>query len=125
MHEQQVVGEAIAGRSAQVRKELASMMLSLNVSTFDMIVLLAEAQENNYPHRWGFSSLVDYGVKELGLHKRKVQYLSRIGFVTKAVGLKRKQYEPAGTVKRSVTPLFDPEGSSWNKDEKVSEPLDE
>ena len=125
MHEEVIVGEAIAGRSAHVRKELARMMSSLNVSTFDMIVLLAEAQENNYPQRWGFSSTLEYGAKELGLKKRKTLYLTRIGRVTKAVGLKRNQYEPAGVSKLREITVLDPEGSYWNNDEKVSEQLDE
>ena len=125
MHEEVIVGEAIAGRSAHVRKELARMVSSLNVSTFDMVVLLAEAQENNYPQRWGFSSTLEYGAKELGLKKRKTLYLTRIGRVTKAVGLKRNQYEPAGVSKLREITVLDPEGSYWNNDEKVSEQLDE
>ena len=125
MHEEVIVGEAIAGRSAHVRKELARMVSSLNVSTFDMIVLLAEAQENNYPQRWGFSSTLEYGAKELGLKKRKTLYLTRIGRVTKAVGLKREQFEPCGVSKLREITVLDPEGSYWNNDEKVSEQLDE
>jgi hypothetical protein len=125
MHEQQVVGEAIAGRSAHVRKELARMVSSMSVSTFDMIVLLAEAQEHNYAPGWGFSSLVDYGAKELGLKKRKTQYLARIGYVTKAVGLKRAQYEPAGTSKLREITVLDPEGSYWNKETHTNEDLAE
>ena len=125
MHEEVIVGEAIAGRSAHVRKELARMVSSLNVSTFDMIVLLAEAQENGYAQQWGFSSLVEFGAKELGLKKRKTQYLARIGYVTKAVGLRRSQYESAGTSKLREITVLDPEGSYWNRDTHTNEDLAE
>ena len=125
MHEQQIVGEAIAGRSAQVRKELARMVSSMSVSTFDMIMLLAEAQEKGYAQQWGFSSLVEYGAKELGLKKRKTQYLSRIGQVTQLVGLKRNQYESCGVSKLREITVLDPEGSYWNKETHANEDLAE
>ena len=48
MNETVIVGEAIAGRSAAVRKELARMATSMSTSEFDMIELLCEALENSY-----------------------------------------------------------------------------
>ena len=63
MNEQVIVGEAVAGRSATVRKQLLRMVSNMAVSTFDFIELIAEAQENNYASSWGFSSTVDYGTK--------------------------------------------------------------
>jgi hypothetical protein len=125
VHETAIVGEQTAGRAASVRRELLRMVSNMAVSTFDMIELLAEAQEHNYPLQWGFSSLVDYGAKELGLKKRKTQYLSRIGYVTKAVGLKRNQYEPAGTSKLREITVLDPEGTYWNTDTHANEDLAE
>ena len=126
MHEQSIVGEAIAGRSAQVRKQLLRMAFSMNISTFDMIELLAEAQENNYASQWGFSSLLDYGAEELGLKKRKTQYLTRIGKVTKAVGLTRSQYEPSGVSKlREICDSLDPESTYWNPDTHANEDMAE
>jgi hypothetical protein len=124
MHEV-IIGEAIAGRSAMVRKELARMATSMAVSTFDLIELLCEAQENGYAPLWGFTSLLDYGKKELGLKKRKTQYLTRIGKVMKAVGLKRGQYEAAGTSKLREIATLDPEGSFFNRETHTSEPMDE
>lgn len=125
MHEQSIVGEAIAGRAAQVRKHLLLMSSDVKASTFTMAELLYEAQENNYPAAWGFASLPDYAAKELGLKERKAQYLARIVKVCRAVGLKREQYEPAGISKLREIATLDPEGSYWNNAEKVSEPLDE
>jgi hypothetical protein len=118
-------GEAVAGRSAQVRKQLLRMVSNMAISTFDMIELLAEAQEQQYPLQWGFSSLPDYGAKELGLKPRKTQYLTRIGKVTKQVGLKREQYEPAGTTKLREITTLDPEGSFFNIAEHKNEDLAE
>jgi len=126
MHEQQVmVGEQIAGRSAQVRRSLMSMVANLSTNTFDLADLLYEARENNYPNAWGFASLAEYAEKELGLKQRKAEYLTRIVKVTRAVGLKREQWEPCGVSKLREITRLNHEGTFWNKDEHVSEPLDE
>jgi hypothetical protein len=125
MHEPVVVGEAVAGRSATVRKELARMSSHMRVSTFDMILLLCEALENGYAPLWGYASLPEYGERELGLKPSKTRYLARIGKVTKAVGLKRGQYQPAGVSKLREIVTLNPEGSFYNKETRVSEPLDE
>lgn len=118
-------GEAVAGRSASVRRSLMSMVSNLNTNTFDLAELLYEAQEQHYPSAWGFNSLPEYAEKELGLKARKAQYLARIMKVCKVVGLKREQFESAGTSKLREITRLDPEGTFWNKDEHVSEPLDE
>jgi hypothetical protein len=118
-------GEPVAGRAAQVRKQLLRMASNMAVSTYDMVELLAEALEHGYPSQWGFSSLPDYGFKELGLKPRKSQYLTRIGKVTKEVGLTRAQWEPAGVSKLREITTLDPQGSYWNPDTHANESLDE
>jgi hypothetical protein len=125
MHEQVIVGEQVAGRAARVRKTLKDLSTDVKSSTFDMADLLHEAQENNYPAGWGYASTIEYGQKELGLKKRKVQYLTRITKVCLAVGLKRAQYEPAGISKLREITTLDPEGSYLNRTGHVNEPLDE
>ena len=125
MYEQVIVGEAVAGRSAQVRRSLMAMVANLSTNTFDLAALLHEARENNYPTAWGFSSLADYASQELGLKQRKSEYLTRIMRVTKAVGLTRPQFEPCGVSKLREITRLDPEGTFWNKDEHVSEDLAE
>jgi len=123
--EQVVTGETVAGRAAKVRRQLFDLSADVKASTFDMVELLCEAKSNNYPQQWGFSSVLDYGCQELGLKKRKVQYLTRIGTVCKAVGLTRQQYEPAGTSKLREITTLDPEGSYFNIAEHMNEDMAE
>ena len=125
MYEQAIHGEVVAGRSAKVRASLLRLSANVNTSVADMIELLTEAMENNYLPQWGFSSVIDYGAEELGLKKRKTQYLTRIGKVTKQVGLTRAQWEPAGTSKLREICMLDPEGSYWNIAEHANEDLAE
>jgi hypothetical protein len=125
MNEVVIVGEPIAGRAAKVRRQLLDLSADVKASTFDMVELLCEARDNNYPLQWGFASVLDYGINELGLKERKVQYLTRIGTVCKAVGLKREQYEPAGTSKLREITTLNPEKTYYNALDHVHEPLDE
>ena len=120
-----IVGEQVAGRAARVRKMLKDYSTDVKTSTFDLADLLHEAQENNYPTAWGFTSLPDYADKELGLKPRKAQYLARITKVCLTVGLKRIQYESAGISKLREICTLDPEGTYWNVTDHVSEPLDD
>src|ERR1039458_5485538 len=125
MHEQVIVGEQVAGRAARVRNTLKDLSGDVKSSTFDMADLLHEAQENNYPATWGYASTVEYGREELGLKKRKIEYLTRITKVCLAVGLKRERYEPSGISKLREITTLNPEGTYWNAAEHVSEPLDD
>jgi hypothetical protein len=118
-------GEQVAGRAAKVRRQLLDLSADVKSSTFDMADLLYEAQENNYPAAWGYRSTLDYAAKELGLKERKARYLTRLTKVCRAVGLKREQYEPAGTSKLREITTLDPEGTYFNTTEHVNEPLDE
>ena len=120
-----VYGEPIAGRAASVRRSLMSMVANLSTNTFDLAALLHEAKENNYASAWGFSSLAEYAEKELGLKKRKSEYLTRIMYVTKAVGLNRPQFESCGVSKLREITTLNPEGSYFNIAEHTAEPLDD
>ena len=125
MHEVVIVGEQVAGRAAKVRNQLMDLSNKVKVNNFDMAELLFEAQEHNYPAAWGYASTVEYGKTELGLKKRKIEYLIRITKVCRAVGLARGQYESAGISKlREITSL-NPEGTYWNPDTHANEELDE
>jgi len=121
----EVHGEAIAGRSATVRKELARMATHTVVTMSEMIELLCEAEEKGYATQWGYASLPVYGEAELGLKPSKTRYLARIGKVMKAVGLKRGQWEAAGISKLREIARLEPETAFFNRDTRVSEPMDE
>ena len=127
MHDQQVVvGEQVTGRAARVREKLKDLTSDIKASTFDVADLLFEAEENNYPSKWGYASTVEYGREELGIKKRKIEYLMRITKVCRQVGLKRERYEPSGISKlREITTLR-PRGNILECHRAyVSEPLDE
>jgi hypothetical protein len=118
-------GEAVAGRAARVREKLKDLTNDVKSSTFDLADLLFEAQENNYPRQWGFASTVEYGQEELGLKKRKTQYLTRITKVCRQVGLKRERYEPSGITKLREITTLDPEKSFFNKTTHANEDMAE
>ena len=120
-----MVGEQVAGRAARVRAKLKDLTSDVKASTFDMADLLLEAQEHNYAAAWGFASTYEYGKEELGLKRRKIEYLTRITKVCRQVGLKREKYEPSGISKLREITTLNPEGSYWNVTEHVSESLDE
>lgn len=124
MHEEVIHGEAIAGRAASVRRDLLRLSGNVAVHTLDLAVLLHEVQTNGYAQEWGFASLADYAKRELGLKPRKSQYLSKIISVMLAAGLKREQFEKAGTSKLREISTLDPSGSYWNQENRTNEPLD-
>jgi hypothetical protein len=78
----EIHGEAVAGRSATVRKAIEKLKYSLATNTFDMADLLAEAREKAYHHDWGFESFGDYATQTLGWSERQCYYL--INIVTKS-----------------------------------------
>ncbi len=118
-----IQGEAIAGRAAQVRKQLMVLTMDLNQSTFDLAELLAEASDNEMPRAWGYSSIGEYAEKELGIKERKSQYLIRIVKVCKAVCLKRADFETVGVSKLREITRLEPNGSFFNPETKSPEPL--
>ena len=122
--EQVVIGEAVAGRAASVRRDLLRLSGDVAVHTLDLAELLHEVQANRYAQVWGFASLADYAQRELGLKPRKSQYLSKIISVMQAVGLKRVQFEKAGTSKLREISTLDPEGSYFNLETHSNETLD-
>jgi hypothetical protein len=120
-----IYGEAVAGRSAQVRKVLEKLVGKINENTFDVAELLYEAKSNGYWRDWGYESLLDYAWKELSIRERRTLYLVRIITITRKLDIQRSEYEPAGITKlREITRLepstyyFNPETqkNELNKD---------
>ena len=73
-----ILGEAVAGRTAEVRKQMQSLAGDLQRNTFDIAELALEAQEKSYFLQWGFATLGEYGEQELGIKHRKLKYLAHI-----------------------------------------------
>lgn len=100
-----IVGESQAGRSSIVRKQLESLLSTLNKSTFDLAELLYEVKNNGYYQPWGFNTFQEY-VNSLDIKARKAQYLVRIVDVMDGLGVDRNAYEPLGVAKlREISSL--------------------
>src|ERR1035437_2355915 len=118
-----IVGEAVAGKSASLRKRMFLLSTDLTRNTFDLAEALLEAQETHCFLEWGFDSIGDYAELELGVKPRKAQYLARIARVCRDCGVARKDYEPVGVTKLREITRLDPEVSHYNAEEKKHEPL--
>ena len=118
-----ITGEQVAGRAATVRAELSRMVGSVQRQTLDLAELLVEALENGYPQQWGFVSTLDYAQRELGLKKRKSEYLIRVVTVCKEVGVPRTAYESVGTTKLREITRLNPKDTFYNKDTKEHEDI--
>ena len=120
-----IIGEAIAGQSAALRKHMGVLAQDLQRNTFDLAEDFALAQESHCYLEWGFASLGEYASTELGIKSRKSQYLSRVIKVMRACGVQRSDFEPVGITKlRSITSL-DPETTYFNQETKQHEDMAE
>ena len=90
-----------------------------------MAILLYEASVNNYAPGWGYTTVIEYGEKELGLKERKVQYLIRMVRVCNAVGISRKVYEPVGVSKLREITTLDFNANYHNPKTHIVEPMAE
>lgn len=118
-----VIGEPIAGQSATLRKRMRILAADLTKHTFDLAEAFLLAQETRCYAEWGFDSLPEYAELELGIKKRRAQYLATIVRVCRDCGVARKDYEPIGITKlREITSL-NPDTSYYNADEKKHEAM--
>jgi len=124
-HTPAIIGEAVAGRTATVRERIKTLSAAVEANTFELGELFYEAQENGYPQKWGYQSLGEYAVVELGIKHRKAQYLSHIVRVTKACGIQRRDYQPAGVTKLRAICSLDPDSSYFNTETKQHEDMAE
>lgn len=118
-----IVGDVQAGRATVVRKRLLGLAGDIQASTFDLAELLAEASIGHLYQAWGYTSLLEYGVLELNLKRRKVQYLTRIVEVCRIIGVKREVYEAVGVTKMREITTLDPTKNFFNTETKQNEPL--
>jgi hypothetical protein len=118
-----IVGEAVAGRAAVLRKRIKNLATDLTTNTFDLAEAFFEAQQYKCYLEWGYEALGEYAALELGIKHRKAQYLARIVRVCRECGIARVDYEPVGVTKlREITSL-DPQGTFFNTETKQHESL--
>ena len=118
-----IVGEAVAGQSATLRKLIKRLSGDLTKYTFDLAEAFLQAQESRCYHQWGFESLGEYAEIELGIKHRRAQYLARIARVCRDSGVTRADYEPAGVTKlRSIT-VLNIKTTHFNQETKQHEPM--
>ena len=123
MDPQVIVGEAVAGQSASLRKRMQTLAADLKLHTFDLAEALVEAQDSHCYLEWGFESQVDYAWRELGIKPRRAQYLSKIVRVCRECGVARKDYEPIGDTKLREITRLDPKSTFFNTETKIHEPM--
>jgi hypothetical protein len=102
-----IYGSAVAGESATVRRELESLIDSVNASNFDIGERLSHVFHSGFFREWGFNTFGDY-TATLKIKPRKAQYLKTIVDCMKAVGVKRSTYEPLGIARLREIASLDP-----------------
>jgi hypothetical protein len=118
-----IIGDAVAGQSAELRKHIRLLAQDLQKNTFDLAEAFLKAQESRCYTEWGFETFGEYATLELGVKPRKAQYLSRIVRVCRECGVARLDYEPVGVTKlREITSL-DPGASYFNPETRLHEPM--
>jgi len=113
-----IYGEAVAGESASVRKELETLIEGTSKSQFDIADLLFTAKSKSFYVSWGFSTFSEFA-KTLKLKESKSQYLVKMVEVMNAVGIPRSTYEPLGLTRLRVITSLDPKGE-WTNPETLN-----
>lgn len=119
-----IYGEAVAGESAKLRKELESLIGNINKSQFDVAELLYKTKLNKPYVEWGFSTFPEY-VKTLPIKESKARYLTTIAETFAAVGIPRATYEPLGITRCRFISSLDPAKVWKNPDTGAETPITE
>jgi hypothetical protein len=100
-----IIGEAVAGESVTVRKQLESLIANHERSLFDIGELLYQVRRNGFHQQWGYNTFSEY-VESLKFKPRRARYLARISGVMSELGIERADYEVLGIAKlREITSL--------------------
>lgn len=110
-----IVGEVKAGEAAKVRKQLKTLIESVNTSTFDIMDLIYRVKsEKLYTPQ--FDTFRDFA-DTLAMKSSKVYYLLRIKDRMSLAAIPRETYEKIDISKLKMIALLDP----TDEDGKVSE----
>ena len=114
-----IVGEVEAGEAAKVRKSLEKAIKQVNVSTFDVAVLLHKVHAQ---HLYTTSTFAEY-VATLDIKSSRAQYLERIAEVMKAINCPREEWEKVGVTKLRVISRLDPTATYTNPQTNETSPM--
>ena len=102
-----IVGEAVAGQAAQLRKKAIKLIDLQETCQYDLGETLLEIQEGALYTQWGFNTYSEW-IKTTQLKTSKSRYLPQIARVMKAIGVPREKYEPLGRAKLRVIASLNP-----------------
>lgn len=101
-----VVGEAVAGEAAKIKKQINDIIHGVNKSTFTLAELLHEVKVKQY-YAPKFETFGQYA-RSLDLKVSKSYYLVRIIENMLIAGVSKETYEPVGIAKLRVISKLDP-----------------
>jgi hypothetical protein len=93
-----IVGEAVAGEAASVRKAIVKLIRQVDSNTFDIAELFHRAKAKRL---YTEPTFAEYAAT-FNIKKRRAQYLERIVDVMEQINCPRTQYEPIGISKLRV-----------------------
>src|ERR1035437_7692834 len=100
-----IVGEAVAGESAQALKQVTQLVKGISTNTFDLAEALHKVKKNKfyYPK---YDTFGEYA-KTLELKLTKAYYLIKLVENMEAAGVSRAEYEPVGITKLRMLSRLD------------------
>ena len=102
-----IVGEAVAGEAAKVKKKINEIISGVSKSTFTLAELLHEVKSKQFYTKWNFDTFRAYA-KSLDLKVSKSYYLVRIIENMTIAGVPKEVYEPVGIAKLRVIAKLEP-----------------
>jgi hypothetical protein len=102
-----IIGEAVAGRSDAVRRQISKLIKATNTNTFDLAELMHEAKAHTFYTDWGYESFSRWA-KSLDIKYSKAYYLVRIIEIMSTSGVPRDAFEPVGLGKLRIISKLDP-----------------
>ena len=114
-----IVGEAVSGEAAAIRKSLVKLIKQVNTNTFDIAELFHKAKAK---HLYTEPTFAEYAAT-FDIKKRRAEYLERIVAVMEAANITREEYEPIGVTKLRIITRLDPEATFTNPLTKEVHPM--
>jgi hypothetical protein len=117
-----IVGTVVAGEANKAKKQLETLIKTIDQSNFDIADLCYNIKKKGFFHP--FTTFQDY-YKTLKIKPRKIQYLTKMAEVMHAVGIDRSVYEPLGIARMREITSLDPDATWINPNTKAETPMKE